>query len=148
MGANQSGQDHSLSSKQLPLIRRLVAMQGGFFIPTYCRGAISAINGGVHHMTKSKTEKQSVFINGGKRPGAGRKAGVPNKRTAALQAAVESTGVTPLEYMLQVMRDETNDPRERLNAAVSAAPFVHAKLSSVEINAKVTTHEASLDDLA
>jgi len=98
-------------------------------------------------MTKPKTEKQSVSINGGKRPGAGRKAGVPNKRTAALQAAVESTGITPLEYMLQVMRD-SSDPKERLNAAVSAAPYVHAKLSSVEMNAKVTTHEASLDDLA
>lgn len=99
-------------------------------------------------MTKPKTEKQSVSINGGKRPGAGRKAGVPNKRTAALQAAVESTGVTPLEYMLQVMRDEAHDPKERLNAAVSAAPYVHAKLSSIELNANVATHEASLEDLA
>lgn len=105
------------------------------------------------------TEKQSVSSNGGKRPGAGRKAGVPNKRTAALVAAVESTGITPLDYMLNVMRDDsTPNGAEaaqivalmslRFEAAKAAAPYVHAKLSSIELNASIATHEASLDDLA
>jgi hypothetical protein len=85
---------------------------------------------------------------GGARKGAGRKAGSSTKRTREIADRAAEEGITPLEYMLQVMRDETNDPRERLNAAVSAAPFIHAKLSSVEMNAKVTTHEASIDDLA
>jgi hypothetical protein len=92
-------------------------------------------------------EKISNKTKGGARQGAGRKKGSPNKRTAEQAKAVEESGLTPLEYMLQVMRD-SSDPKERLNAAVSAAPYVHAKLSSVEMNAKVTTHEASLDDLA
>lgn len=112
-------------------------------------------------MNKSRTEKQSVSINGngGKRPGAGRKPGVPNKRTALIQKAVESTGVTPLEYMLSVMRDTTipdgAEPAQvialtsiKFEAAKAAAPYVHAKLSSVELNANVSTHEASLDHLA
>lgn len=93
-------------------------------------------------------EKVSTKIKGGARPGAGRKKGTPNKRTAAVTKAVEESGLTPLEYMLSVMRNETNDPRERLSAAEKAAPYVHAKLSSVELNAKVAVHEESLDALA
>lgn len=93
-------------------------------------------------------EKESKGIKGGKRVGAGRKKGVPNKRTAEVQAAVEASGLTPLDYMLTIMRDETGDKRDRLNAAISAAPYVHAKLSSIDLKATVATHEASLDELA
>ena len=79
-------------------------------------------------------EKQSKGIKGGKREGAGRKAGVPNKRTAELLVTVAEQGITPLEYMLQVMRDVSNEPKDRLSASVSAAPFVHAKLSAIEVS--------------
>lgn len=92
-------------------------------------------------------EKQSTGIKGGKRPGAGRKPGVPNKRTAEIQSAVEASGITPLEFMLDVMRNGT-DQAMRFEAAKAAAPYVHAKLSSVELNATVTNHEAALDELA
>ena len=85
---------------------------------------------------------------GGPRAGSGRKKGSPNKKTAELQAYVAATGQTPLEYMLERMRDEANDPKERLNAAISAAPYVHARLSSVDMKASISTHEASLDELA
>jgi hypothetical protein len=94
------------------------------------------------------SEKQSTGIKGGKRSGAGRKKGVPNKRTAEVQAAVEASGVTPLEYMLSIMRDEAKDERDRLHAAISAAPYVHAKLSSIDLKAKISTHEGALDELA
>jgi len=93
-------------------------------------------------------EKVSTKTKGSARPSAGRKKGTPNKRTAEVVKAVEESGLTPLEYLLSVMRDEANDPRERLNAANMAAPYVHAKLSSVELNAKVAVHEESLDALA
>jgi hypothetical protein len=85
---------------------------------------------------------------GGARKGAGRKTGSATKRTREIADRAAKEGITPLEYMLQVMRNESNDPRERLSAAVSAAPFLHARLSSIEMNATVSTHEASLDDLA
>lgn len=88
------------------------------------------------------SEKQSTGIKGGKRPGAGRKKGVPNKRTAALQASVEAAGLTPLEFMLQIMRDEPSpelDPRDalqatamRFEAAKAAAPYIHPRLAAVE----------------
>ena len=83
-----------------------------------------------------KTEKKPEKINGGARPGSGRKPGSPNKKTAAFQKAVEESGVTPLDYMLQVMRNPAEDPRARLGAAQAAAPYVHAKLSSVEVSGK------------
>lgn len=85
---------------------------------------------------------------GGARSGAGRKPGAPNKKTQAVQEAVAASGETPLEYMLKLMRDITAEPAARLDAAKSAAPYVHAKLASIELNANVTAHEASLDDLA
>lgn len=77
----------------------------------------------------------------------GRKPGTPNKRTAEIQKAVEESGLTPLEYLLGVMRDIVNEPRERVAAAIAAAPYVHAKLSSIELNANVTNHESALDEL-
>ena len=53
------------------------------------------------------------MTHGGKRSGAGRKAGVPNKVTAEVRAAIAETGETPRDYMLRVMRDETVDHARR-----------------------------------
>ncbi|MBO0141492.1 hypothetical protein JZX87_09990 [Agrobacterium sp. Ap1] len=69
---------------------------------------------------------------GGKRPGAGRKAGAPNKATAARQEAVASSGLTPLDYMLSILRDETKTVEDRFEAAKAAAPYVHPKLATVD----------------
>jgi hypothetical protein len=69
---------------------------------------------------------------GGKRVGAGRKPGTRNKRTEEQVAAVEASGLMPLDYMLTVMRNESEDALRRLDAAKSAAPYVHARLSSIE----------------
>lgn len=77
-------------------------------------------------------EKKSINIKGGARQGSGRKPGSPNRKTAEVQRKVEDTGITPLQFMIEVMRDEGREPRERLNAAISAAPYVHPKLSSIE----------------
>ena len=38
--------------------------------------------------------------------------------------------------MLEVMRDVGGERRERLNAAIAAAPYIHPKLSSVELSGK------------
>lgn len=103
-------------------------------------------------------EKKSTGIKGGKRPGAGRKKGVPNKRTAEVQRQVEESGITPLEFMLRIMRTEPGEIKDqrvlqsmmemRFEAAKAAAPYVHARLSSIDLKADIATHEASLDDLA
>lgn len=71
----------------------------------------------------------------------GRQKGTPNKATtaAALKAAeIAAKGVTPLEYLLGVMRDKRSSADERLEAAKAAAPYVHPKLASVEMRAEMT----------
>lgn len=97
------------------------------------------------------TEKISNGTKGGPRPGSGRKKGVPNKRTAEIQKAVEESGLTPLQYLLNVMRDPASEPKERQACAIAAAPYVHSKLSSIEMTAdmRVTRpQELSDDELA
>ena len=42
--------------------------------------------------------------------------------------------MTPLNYLLAIMRDEAQDARSRLNAARAAAPYCHARLSSTELS--------------
>lgn len=88
-------------------------------------------------ISKSNTGK------GGARVGAGRKKGAPNKRTQEIMAKVEATGITPLDYMLNILRTpdlpanakvmaKIAHNNMRFEAAKAAAPYVHAKLASVE----------------
>src|SRR5262249_61667397 len=70
---------------------------------------------------------------GGRRGGAGRKAGVPNKVPAEVQAAVAETGETPRDYMLRVMRDETVDHARRDAMAKAVAPYCHPHLTAVAV---------------
>lgn len=85
---------------------------------------------------------------GGARPGAGRKPGVPNKRTAEKTAEIEASGLTPLDYLLSVMRDELLDREARVDAAKAAAPYVHAKLAAVELSGGLAfSHEDALAEL-
>ena len=77
-------------------------------------------------------------MRGGKRDGAGRKAGAPNKATQERQEEVAKTGTTPLQYMLSVMRDETEPKDRRDDMAKAAAPYVHPKLASTEVKGEQT----------
>ena len=62
----------------------------------------------------------------------GRQKGVANKRTQQFQAAVADSGLTPLQYMLAVLRDENADPERRDEMAKAAAPYIHPRLASIE----------------
>jgi len=73
---------------------------------------------------------------GGKRDGAGRKSGVPNKATAERQKEIAASGETPLDYMLRVMRDPEADPSRRDDMAKAAAAYVHPKLAAVQHSGK------------
>lgn len=85
----------------------------------------------------------------GSKPGerrGGRQKGTPNKATAAKAEAIAASGLTPLDYMLSVMRNEQNTTDIRLDAANKAAPFVHPKLAAVEHSGKIdsdTTHHGA-----
>jgi hypothetical protein len=73
----------------------------------------------------------------GSKPGerrGGRQRGTPNKATvakaAALKAASADPAVTPLQFLLGVMRDPTSPTDLRIQVARAAAPLVHGKLGT------------------
>lgn len=89
------------------------------------------------------------MAHGGKREGSGRKAGSLNRMkprklsserlAAQLSLAPEDT---PLHFLLGVMQDKLTDKEgkpievkfsHRLTAAIQAAPYVHPRLSSIEL---------------
>lgn len=61
----------------------------------------------------------------------GRQKGTPNKVTVAMRKAILEAGITPLEYMLNVMRDPTADEKRRDAMAAQAAPYLHPKLQAI-----------------
>ena len=88
------------------------------------------------------------MAHGGAREGAGRKPGQTTKLNEdARQKALEG-GISPLDYMLAQLRDDTNDKETRMDAAKAAAPYVHARLAAVEHSGGLSlTHEDALDEL-
>ena len=86
--------------------------------------------------------KSNTGGRGGRREGAGRKPGSVTKRTREIAEKAAQEGITPLEYMLQVMRTppEKTAPAEvqvegmrlRFEAAKAAAPYMHPRLAAVE----------------
>jgi hypothetical protein len=115
-------------------------------------------------------EKNQTKSNGrgGKRANAGRKTGSATKKTREIADRAAEDGITPLEVMLKTMRalvekaervaSDGQEEGERIVSplqllveasavAKDAAPYVHPRLSSIDMKAAVTTHEASLDEL-
>jgi len=76
----------------------------------------------------------------------GRQKGVANKRTQQFQAAVADSGLTPLQYMLAVLRDETADPERRDEMAKAAAPYIHPRLASIEASHRIKSDVRDLSD--
>ncbi|MBB5770874.1 hypothetical protein HNP47_000843 [Brevundimonas vesicularis] len=71
---------------------------------------------------------------GGARPGAGRKKGAITTKTREIAEAALGSGLTPLDYMLGILRDDQKPEAMRFEAAKAAAPFVHARLAAVDAN--------------
>ena len=81
---------------------------------------------------------------GGARKGAGRKLGSATKRTREIADRAEEDGITPLEFMLNVMRTEPSAELEardllqaltmRFEAAKAAAPYMHPRLQAVTLS--------------
>lgn len=95
----------------------------------------------------------------GTKTGGGSRKGIPNRKTAEKIAAIESSGITPLDYMLSVLRDPippelkaklaepgitlemvkaiTAFMDRRMDAAKAAAPYVHPRLATSEVKMTV-----------
>ena len=53
------------------------------------------------------------------------------------EAILAAQGITPLDYMLGIIRNEQEDKTVRLDAAKAAAPYVHARLQSGRLSAAI-----------
>lgn len=73
---------------------------------------------------------------GGKRPGAGRPKGAICKVSKEDRERFAAGGELPLDYMMRIMRDARYPKARRDEMAKAAAPYFHAKLSSVEVKNK------------
>ena len=59
----------------------------------------------------------------------GRPRGTPNKASAKREAEIKASGLTPLDYMLDILRDENASTEDRKWAAQHAAVYVHPRLA-------------------
>ena len=88
---------------------------------------------------------------GGSRKGAGRKKGQATKINEAAREQALSSGISPLDFMLSLLRDTQLPRADRFEAAKAAAPYVHARLAAVEHSGSVgikRATEVSDDELA
>lgn len=79
---------------------------------------------------------------GGSRAGAGRKRGAAEAKTREIANKAAESGLTPLEYLLDLMRKPYPEGADalakirmdgtRFEAAKAAAPFIHPRLNAVE----------------
>ncbi len=63
---------------------------------------------------------------------SGRQPGSRNYVGAGKAAEIARTGITPLDYMLKIMRNPKENRLVRLDAAKAAAPYVHPKLAAID----------------
>lgn len=75
---------------------------------------------------------------GGRRAGAGRKPGIANTRSREIAEKSYKRGITPLEYMLKVMRSRSKkvSDERRDEMARSAAPYMHPRLQAIQHTGK------------
>ena len=66
------------------------------------------------------------MAHGGARPNAGRKPGSLSRFNREMVERASSGGDLPLDFMLEVMRDESLGIRLRIDAAKAAAPYYKA----------------------
>lgn len=81
-------------------------------------------------------------MHGGRRDGAGRKPGSKNDKSAEIAQQAAAKGLTPLEYMLDILRAEPSAEAEpavklshqamRFEAAKAAAPYIHPRLNAIQ----------------
>lgn len=80
---------------------------------------------------------------GGARENAGRKPGSASKRSAEVVADALAQGKTPLEYLLDVMRDDNADAKRRDWAAEKAAAFIHPRPTPMERKIEIELPDTS-----
>lgn len=85
------------------------------------------------------------MAHGGARAGAGRPRGAASERTREIADKAVAEGLTPLEFMLGVLRSEDRPHEERFRAAVAAAPYIHPRLSAVDVKGDLTLNDVTAE---
>lgn len=70
----------------------------------------------------------------------GRQKGTPNRASAARQQEIVASGLTPLDFMLAVLRDEAKPFEARFEAARAAAPYVHPRLTATHLSGTLNSN--------
>jgi len=65
----------------------------------------------------------------------GRQKGSQNKKTVGMIIA-QRKGISPLEFLLNIMDDPDNELSTRMDAAKSAAPYCHQRLAQLAVEVK------------
>lgn len=64
----------------------------------------------------------------------GRKKGSVNKANRVREAAIAAQGITPMDFLLEIVRNKRRKLALRLDAAKAVAPYVHPKLNNVTVS--------------
>ena len=75
----------------------------------------------------------------GSQPGerrGGRQKGTPNRANTERAAQIAASGLTPVDFLLSVMRDTKAEVATRIDAGKAVAPYVHPKLANIEVSGK------------
>ena len=86
---------------------------------------------------------------GGARNGAGRKKGQASNKTREVADRAAAEGITPLEVMLNAMRvhHEAKEYDKAAEIAKDAAPYMHPRFSSVQVQADVEVQSSNVTEL-
>ena len=108
------------------------------------------ISVGIERENYLQTIKEIQLARGGARPNAGRELGTMIRFNRGLLERTNEGGQSPLDYMLEMIRDQFLDTRLRIDAAKGRCPCVHQKPSaiSVDLTTPDVTHEECLKSLA
>jgi hypothetical protein len=78
----------------------------------------------------------------------GRKKGSLNKKSILRAQTAENQGLSPLEFLLSMVRDQTKDIAVRLDAAKCAAPYLHPRLQTTTVPSSPIRITIAREDLA
>lgn len=90
---------------------------------------------------------------GGKRPGAGRPKGSPNRRTADLSRKLDELedelgkDTDPAMHLARVIADDSAAPDLRIQAAKDLLPYVYPRLGSIDVNTNVNVTDGLAERL-
>ncbi|MCE2563366.1 hypothetical protein [Komagataeibacter sp. FNDCF1] len=90
---------------------------------------------------------------GGARPGAGRKKGslteakkIGREVSSRVTKKLADASATPLDIMARVMQGDVSITEMQFEAAKAAAPYIHPKLSAIQMDARVRRSVEDMTD--